>query len=121
MAVISQDPLRASSIQLICCFYLVSMRVRCRASMVHAEPDFLGLAKKHLDLAPYVRVGQHGHGMVDFTNFEASRCVAACMLALMQHATLHAFVSQVQHVYDTCEHDAEPQTWPSHVILLLFC
>lgn len=42
-------------------------------SVLHAEPDFLALAEMYPDLAPHVRLGQQGRGLIDFTNFEAAR------------------------------------------------
>ena len=42
-------------------------------SLLHAEPDFLALAERYPDLAPHVRPGQQGRGVIDFKNFEAAR------------------------------------------------
>ena len=44
-------------------------RQRC----ANAEPDFMALAKKYPDLAPYVRPNRQGRGVIDFTDFQAAR------------------------------------------------
>ena len=43
------------------------------SSVLHAEPDFLALAERYPDLAPHVRLGQQGRGVIDFKSFEAAR------------------------------------------------
>ena len=44
-----------------------------RRRCANAEPDFIALAKKYSDLAPYVRPNRQGRGVIDFTDFEAAR------------------------------------------------
>ena len=46
-----------------------------RGRCAHAEPDFMALARKHPDLARHVRPNRQGRGVIDFTSFEAARCV----------------------------------------------